>query len=149
MNRLLPITKQLIESLRAQAGDEMPCSGEKPVKVLVVEDDQNDAFFMRRVLTDIGCEVTLIGNGLEAAELLKSNPNKFCIMFLDINLPGMDGMDVLKLAHKVAPNVHVIIVTGGTRAAEIPHNTYYGIVRKPLSESLATEIIDKTTGSKS
>lgn len=145
MKDLLPITKQLIQELKEYGRDHLPCGRlSNVVHVLVVEDDDNDAQMITRTLREICCEVDLAKDGIEAAQMLKENQGKYCIMFLDIGLPGMDGIGVLRIAQRVAPEVHVIIVTGGNRIGEIPPDCYYGVVRKPLREKLALEILDKT-----
>lgn len=144
MTELLPITRQLIQELKSVSDESLPCAGDKPVSVLVVEDDLADADLMTMTLKGIGCAVDLARDGLDAAHMLRKNKGKYCIMFLDLGLPGIDGVGVLKIAKKAAPEVHVIIVTGGNRIGEIPEDSYYGVVRKPLREKLALEILDKT-----
>ena len=64
------------------------------VRVLLVEDDANDAELYRRALEKAGIEVTTVGTGAEA--LAMGRDARFQIVLLDIGLPDMSGLDVLK-----------------------------------------------------
>lgn len=146
VKEMLPITRQLIQELKSGVDKDSPCYGaDKPLNVLVVEDDKDDAMFMRTTLEGIFCKVDVARDGIQASKLLRENQNKYCVMFLDLNLPGIDGFGVLRIAHELAPNLHVIIVTGGNRIAEIPMDMYIGVIRKPLRHNLAIEILKKTS----
>lgn len=137
----LPLTIDFIQSLREDDG---PCKSMPGTNVLVVEDDSNDALLMKFALEEIECRVDIARDGQQAANMLRSSPGKYCLMFLDINLPIMDGFAVLKIVNDIAPNLHVIIVTGGNRIDEIPRDRYVGLIRKPLHSKLAIEILNKT-----
>jgi CheY-like chemotaxis protein len=62
-----------------------------PLKILVVDDDELGRRLMRVILTHEGHHVEVAGNGLEAIDSVKHN--KFDIVFMDLNMPDMDGME--------------------------------------------------------
>lgn len=68
-----------------------------PAPILLIEDDENDVFLMRRAFTLAQVENPLFVaySGEHAIELLKSPGNQPCLLIIDINLPGIDGFDLL------------------------------------------------------
>ncbi len=91
------------------------------VRVVVVEDDENDRLLLTRQLrkSDIDRHVKFLSDGKEALEFLTDLPPAapFCdliAIFLDLNLPGMSGLNLLGQIRKT-PSVQstpVIIMTG-------------------------------------
>jgi DNA-binding response OmpR family regulator len=78
-------------------------------KVLVVEDEENMARLCREELEDEGYEVTVAFSGLKGLELFKSAAPD--IVTLDIKLPDLDGMELLRQMKSLRPEVPVIILT--------------------------------------
>jgi CheY-like chemotaxis protein len=72
----------------------MPTS---PAPVLLVEDDDNDVFLMRHAFTLARVQNPLFVaySGEHAIELLQKASNHACLLVTDINLPGLDGLDLL------------------------------------------------------
>jgi DNA-binding response OmpR family regulator len=83
------------------------------VRVLVVDDEQDflDSIVMRLELRSI--EVDGVGTGVAALELLDAKP--FDVVVLDIKMPGMDGIEVLRQIRVSHPGVEVIVLTGPRR----------------------------------
>ncbi|HWQ05509.1 MAG TPA: response regulator transcription factor [Longilinea sp.] len=78
-------------------------------RVLVVDDEQIARLTLERMLQVGGYEVVTVGSGEEAiAEL---NADHFDVMLLDLNLPGMSGLDVLSNSFTAAPDLKVIVLT--------------------------------------
>ena len=77
--------------------------------ILVVDDDRMNLAAARKVLGDI-YKVIPVMRGEEAITYLKENP---CDMILlDINMPGMDGLQFTEALLKARPKCRVVIVTG-------------------------------------
>ncbi len=69
-----------------------------PLRILLVEDNPGDVFFLRRALTrmDPAIEVSTAESAEEALGLLKGSAHHpFGLVLLDINLPRMTGLDLL------------------------------------------------------
>jgi DNA-binding response OmpR family regulator len=62
-------------------------------RVLIVDDDEMAREVMRTILQAEGCAVTTAESGSRALELLKAGA--FDLVVLDINMPGVDGLEVL------------------------------------------------------
>ena len=65
-----------------------------PLRVLLVEDDQSNRFFMEKLLEKAGATTVTAGNGSEALEFWESE-NFDCIL-MDIQMPVMDGVEATK-----------------------------------------------------
>ena len=63
-------------------------------KILLVEDDQKLARLISSYLSQHGFDVTWLSNGDQAAEYMGTGV--FCLILLDVMLPGMDGFDVCR-----------------------------------------------------
>jgi len=80
----------------------------KPV-VLICDDEEGIRESFKLILEDL-YDLRFANNGLEALELLKSfTPS---LMLLDIKMPKMHGMEILKRVKQLKPKLPIIIVTG-------------------------------------
>ena len=62
--------------------------------ILLCEDNESNAFLIQKILKAMGCEVTLAEDGFKALSFLRSN--HFDLIFMDIQLPSMSGLEVTK-----------------------------------------------------
>jgi DNA-binding NtrC family response regulator len=103
-------------------------------KVLVVEDDEVLRQLLIDVLTDLGHEVEAAETG--EAGLHAMERDVYDVILLDINLPGMDGMDVLRLVPARQPDTQVVMMTAfGTvdTAVEAMKQGAFDYINKPFS----------------
>ncbi len=103
-------------------------------KVLVIEDDE----VLRQLLIDVLSDQTYVVEATETGEegLSAMEQDVFDIVLLDINLPGMDGMDVLRLAPARQPDAQVVMMTAfGTvdTAVEAMKQGAFDYINKPFS----------------
>jgi DNA-binding NtrC family response regulator len=80
--------------------------------ILVVDDKFSDRETLKTILEDKGYRVTTANDGAEAIEMVKSK--HFDIIFLDVRLPGMDGIETFERVKEIDPEVTVIMMTGYT-----------------------------------
>ena len=79
-------------------------------RVLVVEDEEEVSDVVRLTLEDVGYRVTIAGTGVDAVAMLDTElPD---LVLLDLRLPGMSGVDVLRAVRERSPDTQVIIITG-------------------------------------
>ena len=80
-------------------------------KILVVDDEPVVRGFLRELLTEEGYEIILASNGEEAIDLAKIEDPE--VILLDINMPGIDGIEVCKRlkAQEETRYIPIIIVT--------------------------------------
>ena len=103
-------------------------------KVLVVDDDAVVGHSINRVLTEQGYQVREAMSGSEALEELEHQ--HYDMVFTDIRMPGMDGLDMASRMKKSHPEMPVVVITGyGTEASEKKARDLgvAGFLHKPLS----------------
>lgn len=118
---------------------------ERP-QVLVVEDDPDDILLLRKVLEAQGCDVLVETDGQSAGKLFEGcHHEPFDIVFLDLKLPGRDGVSVLEAAHRSMPKTPVVIITGYAQSEMVKQATELGFVElasKPLTEETIIRIFN-------
>lgn len=80
------------------------------VKVLLVDDEEELVQALAERLEIRGFEVSCALSGEAAVEGLRTDPPD--LMVLDLKMPGMDGMEVLRHVRRAHPGIHVIMLTG-------------------------------------
>jgi DNA-binding NtrC family response regulator len=103
-------------------------------KVLVIEDDEVLRRLLIDVLSDQGYQVESAETGEEGLDSMEGDV--YDIILLDINLPGMDGMEVLRLAPARQPDAQVVMMTAfGTvdTAVEAMKQGAFDYINKPFS----------------
>ena len=106
-------------------------------RVLVVDDDPVVGRSFDRVLSEKGYVVSTALDGQEA--LSKLGHEEYDVVFTDIKMPGMDGLEVASHIKERRPWIPVVIITGyGTAANEARAAAagVSGFMRKPLSPEM-------------
>jgi len=83
---------------------------DKQSRILVVDDDETIRTTMKAILQDEGYIVDLAATGKEAIQ--KTTEKNYNIALLDIRLPDMEGVELLKLLKDGIPRTRKIMVTG-------------------------------------
>ena len=83
---------------------------DKNVRIIIVDDDENIRKTMQTILEDEGYVVDLAATGNEAIEMTQETA--YNIALLDIRLPDMEGVELLKLIKDNVPRTRKIMVTG-------------------------------------
>ncbi|MBU2252797.1 MAG: sigma-54-dependent Fis family transcriptional regulator, partial [Proteobacteria bacterium] len=102
--------------------------------ILIVDDEESICQTLEGILADEGYETVAAGSGEEALRVVEEElPN---LVLLDIWLPGMDGIDVLKAIKGSYPQVQVVMMSGhGTieTAVKATKLGAFDFIEKPLS----------------
>ena len=80
------------------------------VKVLIADDEKIIRDFFARLLGLKGYEVTTAKDGYEAIKEVKKS--SFNVIFLDVRMPGLDGLETLREIRKIDKDVPVVMITG-------------------------------------
>jgi CheY-like chemotaxis protein len=89
----------------------------EPVRVLLVEDDDDNRELMVEVLVAAGCQVVSAASGREALRSLAERPVD--VIVTDVGMPGMGGLELAAAAKAVASSVPVVVVTGWAEREDI------------------------------
>lgn len=79
-------------------------------KILVVDDEKEICDLFQRILENSGYSVRTALSGEEALEIIKQE--SFYVLFFDLNLPGIDGIELCRRARALLPISIIIAVTG-------------------------------------
>jgi CheY-like chemotaxis protein len=102
------------------------------VCVLVVEDNEPVGHFATQALQELGYESVLATDALSALALLEENCSRFHVVFSDVVMPGLDGLELAARIRDLYPDVPVILTSGyshvlaqnGTHGFELLHKPY-------------------------
>jgi DNA-binding NtrC family response regulator len=113
--------------------------------ILVVDDEAIVRESIRDWLKDSGYEVSVAESGEEALKLIQKQ--NFGVMILDLRLPGMNGIDVLKKVKVLKPDIKSIVITATMLTQE--EATKLGAIDylvKPVFPDKLEELIRNTVG---
>ena len=78
--------------------------------ILIVDDDPAVQIAIRLMLEQAGHQVTVAGDGRKGPALFETGP--FDLLFLDIFMPGMDGLETMRHVRARAPSIPIIVISG-------------------------------------
>lgn len=117
---------------------------EPRARVLVVDDEIANREALQRILVREGYEAVHVASGEEALDALRAAP--FQLLLTDLKMPRMDGVELLRAARVVAPDVEVVLMTAyGTveAAVEAMREGAYDFLTKPLKRHELLRSIEK------
>src|SRR5687768_8273599 len=102
------------------------------MRILIVDDEPQVAELLSRSLAREGHATTIAHSGDEALRLIGSgSPDA---LFLDISMPGLNGLDVLAEVKRRRPNLPVVVITGNATPEEVDEVRRLGavdVIEKP------------------
>jgi len=116
----------------------------KKIKLLVVDDEAIVRESLRDWLSDVGHQVLTAENGPQALEIIKRE--KPGIVIADLVMPGMDGIELMKRAKEISPDIEVIIITAyGSIPTAITamREGAYDYIEKPFCPERVELLIEK------
>jgi CheY-like chemotaxis protein len=81
-----------------------------PKKVLIIDDELEICKMVTETLFDAGYSASYALNGPDGLAMIKKDLPS--LVLLDIGMPGMDGIEVMRLIHEQYPSLPVVILTG-------------------------------------
>ena len=81
----------------------------QPLDVLVADDEPSMREFLEIVLTNEGYDVQCVATGEEAVEVIGERGARIFIQ--DLRIGGLDGMDLLEEAKRIAPQMPILVMT--------------------------------------
>ncbi len=115
------------------------------LKVLVVDDDQALRVSVKSALTSIGqYEIDEAADGLEA--VAKVRAGQYSLVFLDVDMPNLNGLEALKFIKDHDPGIIVIILTAYSNiedAVKAVKEGAYNYISKPVKQNEIIEITSK------
>src|SRR5262245_20904693 len=128
----------------AETGAAGAATAPPPARVLVVDDEASVVEVFEECLSTQGYQLTMASSGEHAVRLLPTlRPD---IILTDLNLPGLSGLEVMRAAKAVDPEVCVVVVTGyasASTAIDALRQGAYDYVTKPFDLDDVLQIVER------
>jgi two-component system, NtrC family, sensor kinase len=124
-----------------QAPDTAPALAGSGMSVLVVEDNLEVANFAADGLTELGYSVTLVDNATDALAELAVDVDRFDVVFSDVVMPGMTGLD---LAHTIRDrrfDVPIVLTSGYSHVLAQDGSFGFELLQKPYSIEALSRVL--------
>jgi CheY-like chemotaxis protein len=114
--------------------------------ILIVDDEEYLRLLCSRMLQRLGYSVILAWDGPQALEIYRTQQDSIDGVILDLEMPVMDGIEVLERLLAFDPAARVIMTSGYHQreiAARYPHRGIAGFIQKPYVMSDLGEVLDQ------
>jgi CheY-like chemotaxis protein len=101
--------------------------------VLVVEDNEAVGQFSTDMLHDIGYKTAWASSAAEALDLLGDDAAAFDLVFSDVVMPGMKGVDFARMVKARFPDLPVILTSGYSDVLARQEHAGFELIQKPYS----------------
>jgi CheY-like chemotaxis protein len=121
----------------------------RSIRVLLVEDDDDNRELMTEVLEAVGYGVAAARSGVDGLRALSEEP--IDLVVTDVGMPGMGGLEVARAAKAIAPHVPVVVVTGYAEREDIAHargREVDAVLVKPVDPDTLTNVVGDLLRSK-
>jgi len=117
------------------------------IRILLVEDNLVNQKLANMILTKAGYNVEIAGNGKIAVDVFSSNPEKFDIILMDVQMPEMDGYEATRQIRKLGfTDIPILAMTANAMKGdrelclEAGMNDY---ITKPIKRDIVFDMLDK------
>jgi two-component system, sensor histidine kinase len=113
-------------------------------RLLVVDDNEINVLLLETVLENLGANVTVAHNGQEALDIARSQ--SFDLVFLDVQMPGMSGLDVARSLRKEKYYTPIIAFSASAYSSDIENSLAAGMndyLCKPFEQSDLISLLKK------
>jgi DNA-binding NtrC family response regulator len=126
----------------AAIGSEASTTG-RGYRVLVVEDNDDVGQFSTELLEDLGYTVRRVANANAALAILSENEFAVDLVFSDVIMPGMNGVELAGLIRERYPGLPVVLTSGYSNV--LAENAHHGfeLIQKPYSVESLSRILRK------
>jgi PAS domain S-box-containing protein len=112
-------------------------------RILVVEDNVEVGEFATQLLEELGHSTTLAPNGMAALEILGERAGEFDLVFTDVVMPGMSGVELAEEVRRLYPSLRVVLTSGYSHVLAREGTHGFELLRKPYSIESLTGLIGR------
>jgi len=115
-------------------------------RVVVVDDDEAMLFSLKRILTYYGFDVTPFGSAESALSYIREDSSSFDVILTDLNMPVMDGLELMRCAKDADPEIVIVVLTGfpsADNAISALRNGAFDFLEKPYSNEMISLTLDR------
>ncbi|MET3824467.1 signal transduction histidine kinase/ActR/RegA family two-component response regulator [Sphingomonas sp. PvP055] len=114
--------------------------------ILVVEDDPEVGDFAVGALHDLGHRIVLARNAREALDRLAEMEERFDVVFSDVMMPGMNGIDLAREIRRQHPSMPILLTSGYSEILSKDGAGEFELLRKPYSIDALSTAFRRVTG---
>ena len=119
---------------------------QKELKVLIVDDYEDNRTILELLLKKFSLKILHADNGLDSVEIAIAE--KPALIFMDLHMPGINGIEASKLIKNELPDVTIIALSGDMDAIEkevVQSDIFEAFVSKPFNRDKVRKIVTKFT----
>jgi PAS domain S-box-containing protein len=131
----------------AAIGGEASITG-RGYRVLVVEDNDDVGQFSTELLEDLGYTVRRVANAKAALGILAENEFAVDLVFSDVIMPGMNGVDLAGVIRERYPGLPVVLTSGYSNVLAENADRGFELIQKPYSVEALSRILRKAMAEK-
>jgi PAS domain S-box-containing protein len=109
--------------------------------VLVVEDNREVGAFSTQTLQELGYGTHWVANADEALAALAENPNGYDVVFSDVVMPGMNGVELGREVRRLYPGLPVVLTSGYSHVLAQESDHGFELLQKPYSVEALSRIL--------
>ncbi len=125
-----------------------PTSTGRGYRVLVVEDNDDVGRFSTELLEDLGYEVRRVPNATSALAILAENEFAVDLVFSDVIMPGMNGVELAGIIRERYPGLPVVLTSGYSHVLAENAHRGFDLIQKPYSVEQLSRILRKAMAEK-
>jgi PAS domain S-box-containing protein len=135
------------EAEAAKLGGEAATRG-RGYRVLVVEDNDDVGQFSTELLEDLGYRVRRVANANAALAILSENEFAVDLVFSDVIMPGMNGVELAGIIRQRYPGLPVVLTSGYSDVLAENADRGFELIQKPYSVEALSRILRKAMSEK-
>ncbi len=126
----------------------LPAEGARPLdgrgmSVLVVEDNAEVGQFANDALADLGYSARLVGNAAHALEELAVDADRFDVVFTDVVMPGMTGLELAQEIRRRHADLPVVLTSGYSHVLSEHGSHGFELLQKPYSVEQLSRVLHR------
>jgi two-component system NtrC family sensor kinase len=131
-------------SAQSPLADDAPPVGQSGgASVLIVEDNAEVGQFAADTLTQLGCTCVLVDNATHALEELVIDPARFDLVFTDVVMPGMSGIELAQEIRKGGLDLPIVLASGYSQVLSQQGSHGFELLQKPYSAEQLARVLHK------
>jgi PAS domain S-box-containing protein len=139
----LPQAARPADAVSAAAIASEPATTGRGYRVLVVEDNDEVGQFSTELLEDLGYSVKRVANANAALALLSEDEFSADLVFSDVIMPGMNGVELASVIRDRYPGLPVVLTSGYSNVLAESAHRGFELIQKPYSVELLSRILRK------
>jgi CheY-like chemotaxis protein len=110
---------------------------------LVVEDSEEVGRFSTELLTDLGYTIKWVTNAKDALDVLAKNDLAFDLVFSDVIMPGMNGVELAATVRERFPGLPAVLTSGYSNVLAENADRGFDLIQKPYSVETLSRALRK------